>query len=521
MTHRSTHADAVAARASSALAAEHNDFLLVVPLRLLPTPLIPPLGPLCIRSFAQARGYKGEIMDFNTKVYEQDIHAYHDIVRAHLVDWIHANPQARLIGINILFSGVFPRALEIADIVKEINPDVIVVMGGIHPTIHHKEILANCPQIDQIVVGEGESPWVHMLADVYGTRDHPIGMVGEKERSATDSNPLARRTIFAPVTTRQNIHELGVTDYSGIDFPGYHSPDIANWYNPKGQEIICAAPIITSRSCPFKCNFCSIHAVHGAPTTFRYRPARDVLEELKQLHFEHGINYFFVVDDCANCGKKSAIELYSAIANSDLDISLEFQSGLRISTLDDEVIDAMAAAGMIRAGLAIESGNDHIRNEIVGKALKKEKIYEVYEYFQKAHPHIWLLAFFIIGLPEETHRSLDDTENLARDLEWVYPVFNTAVPHVGTRLWDQCVTDDLLLIQQHEAWRECIMHGWGLNEEPWTMKNAGVVLSPESFVLEPYAMTIEELRVRRDRLVALQAERLPKVKGRLLVAVLG
>jgi hypothetical protein len=183
--------------------------------------------------------------------------------------------------------------------------------------------------------------------------------------------------------------------------------------------------------------------------------------------------------------------------------------------LDGELIDTMAAAGMMRTAIAIESGSDYIRNKIIGKSLSEDKIFELYEYFQAHHRTIWLMAFFIIGLPEETNASLDETERLARELEWVTPFFYNAVPYPGTRLWDQCVQDDLLLMPQEDAWKACGIYGWGNKPIPWAAKNAGVSFAADTFVIQPYNMALEDLNARYATLTSLSAERIQKVKQRL------
>ncbi len=488
-----------------------SDFLIIMPLRILPLPLVPPLGPISLRSYAMKCGFQGDILDFNTIIFEDNIDSYHEIIQARIADWITDNPEAKVVGISVLFSGVFPRAIEIARLIKRVKPAINVVFGGIHPTLHHREILENYEDVDLAVIGEGEERFVDILRCYVRGESSPDLLTNGVALRRNGEVVIRERTTYSD---RRSINDFGVTAYDCVDYEKYHTPDMDSWYNPRNKPIVCAAPVLTSRSCPYVCNFCSIHAVHGPRSTFRYRSSDDILDELKFLYYEKGINYFYIVDDCANGNKRNALEIYSKIANSGMDISLEFQNGLRISALDEEVIDAMVAAGMVRGGLAIESGSEYIRNKVVGKMLHEDKIYEVCEYFGRRHPHVWLIAFFIIGLPEETEETLDDTARMIGKLDRVYPIINIAIPTPGTKLWNQCVADNLLLFPAENAWRECFVFGTDRSNLSWCMSELNLV--SKTFVLQPYNLDLDTLHRRYRAFIDIGQERLKHIKFELL-----
>lgn len=488
-------------------------FLLITPLRILPLPLVPPLGPISIFSRAKALGFDGEFINFNEIINQENMEHYDDIVIDTIKDCLNANPEICLVGVSILFSGVFQRALEIAQIVKKIRSEIKVIVGGIHPTLHGREILENCQEIDFVSTGQGEKQFVSLL-DILNDQDNG----GLKEVAGLGFRQDGKIFVNekAPYTADPKAAEIGRLDYSIIDFSKYHTPDMDSWYNPREHKIISAAPIITSFSCPYNCNFCSIHSVHGPRSTYRHRPVDDVLEELKFLYYEKEIRYFYVVDDCSTCNKKKALELFGRIADSGMKLSLEFQNGLNLRSLDDEVIDAIVAAGMIRGGLAIESGSEIIRNKVIGKGLSEERIFSVYKRFRKNHPHVWLVGFFILGLPEETLETLEQTKSLIERLEDIYPVFNAAVPTPGTRLWDQCVRDKLLLFDSTDAWKKSFIFGNKRDNDKancWSMR--GLEAIPDTFVVKPYDLSLDILAAYYQELQNLGAARLKKIKAAL------
>ena len=69
-----------------------------------------------------------------------------------------------MIGLNCLFSGVFPDVLEFAKLIKQKRPDIKIALGGIHATTFPNEILSNCNDIDYIAIGEGENSIVALAA---------------------------------------------------------------------------------------------------------------------------------------------------------------------------------------------------------------------------------------------------------------------------------------------------------------------------------------------------------------------
>ena len=478
-----------------------KQFLIITPLRIVPLPLEPSLASLSLYTYALKNGLDGDLLDFNTIITEYNVSDYDNIIETTINQWLSSNPEVKLIGISILYSALFERAYKIAKVIKQKYSDVIVAIGGHHPTIFYKEILENCPEIDYVIIGEGEEQFISLLK-----------MLTQKTQDKDDLNNGIAYLSEGRVTVKeksgyiQDLASLGVTNYDQVDFPKYFSPDMATYYNPKKHDIICAMPISTSRACPYSCNFCGMKDVMGPK--FRSRPVEIILEELKILYYEHDIRYFRIIDDCCTAVKKRAMKLFSAIAKSDMDISFEFMQGLSIRTLDDELIDAIVEAGMIRGGLAIESGSEYLRNKIMNKNLSDEKIYNVINYFEKKHPHVWIIVFFLIGLPEETVETLEANISMIRKFKRVYPIANVIVPLPGTILWDQCVKDDLFRISIQDVWKESL---WAQQTKSWCSDNSNDFEKEDRYIIQPYNLSIEQLDKYHTKLLDIRTEVMQKV----------
>jgi magnesium-protoporphyrin IX monomethyl ester (oxidative) cyclase len=150
----------------------------------------------------------------------------------------------------------------------------------------------------------------------------------------------------------------------------------------------------------------------------------------------------------------------------------------------------MCGAGLVRASLAIESGNEYLRNKIMHKNLKTEKIYKVVE-FAKTFKDLHIAAFFLIGMPEETVESLQDTYDMIQRLGINRYYINNVIPFPGTDLFTQCIEDNLFTkkIDLDNIWKT--VYGW---QEYKHNK------SVEQFHIKPYNMALDDLLYFREKM---------------------
>jgi radical SAM superfamily enzyme YgiQ (UPF0313 family) len=350
-----------------------------------------------------------------------------------------AGNDVGIVGINCLYSGLFPAVIHLAKAVKALNSKIKVVIGGIHPTIYAKEILLQYNGIvDYVVIGEGESSFVGLL-----------NCLDSRESSSLDTLDgfgyvKDNQVMIHPKNTFiENLDELPFPAVDLLNIQDYFT-DTSGWHNPKSIPIKTPVPILTSRSCPKMCNFCSMHFVHGRK--IRYRSPANVVEEMKMYINEYGLHYFNITDDNLTINKKRLLELMNLIVKENLNIQFSTENGVYLNTIDEEVLDAMSGAGLARLHMAFETGSDYIRNQVIGKNLSNKKIYEIKDILIKEkYNHIYLYGYFVIGLPEETEETLNDTYQLLT----TFPLDNYslfyAVPFPGTRLFEQCLRDRLFI----------------------------------------------------------------------------
>jgi len=376
--------------------------------------------------------------------------------------------QPFLVGINCLFTGQIKNALEIAGLVKALDGRIKTALGGLHPTIFSEDIIKNCPDIDFVLQGEGEENTA-ALALALKNGVSPAGIDGLTWRGPDGRVVNQPKTGFIA-----DPDQIPRPAYNLFDFKNY-ALDTSRWHNPKKLPIGVPVPFITSRSCPHRCNFCCMFRAMGP----RYRPrsAEHVLDEMEFLYHEHQTRYFEIMDDNFTLNKKRTLEICRGLIKRNLDIQFRTPNGLSINSLDEETVEALAEAGLVWAFIAVESGSDFIRNQVMGKRLERRKIFEVVRAF-KRQPQIILRGMFIMGMPEDTTESLMATYRLIEELEMDDCSVANATPFPGTPLYEQCLRENRLLYGGLGHWND---------DRVFTSNKGG------DFFIKPENMTLPEL----------------------------
>jgi anaerobic magnesium-protoporphyrin IX monomethyl ester cyclase len=380
-------------------------------------------------------------------------------------------------------SSSFPLVRKSAAYIKESFPSLKIIVGGMHPTLFPKEILENCPAIDYIAIGEADNSLVK-LCDILDRKETDSIVPGMAQRTKNNEIVIGERLELI-----KHLDELPMPAWQDISINDYHF-DYSAWLNPKKHKINIVAPILTSRSCPFNCNFCAFNTLMGRG--FRYHSPRRVVDELEKLHQQFGVNYFEFIDDNMGIKKARLIEICNEILKRNLDIQFTSMSGLHIATLDQEVVDALCDAGYLHAILPVEHASEFIRNKVIGKKLSREKIFEVANLFKKRD--VMTRGFFIIGFPEETDETIKETIQMIEELDLdLVNVFNL-IPFPGTRLFQQCLEHKLFLNKVN-------------TNTLWKGELALDTSDRNGFYLKPLAMSMEKLIAHRQEIDQLVREK--------------
>ncbi len=318
-----------------------------------------PISLLSIGSYLKSKGVPCKIYDL-FGLAEEDIK---DIVETN-------NP--RIVGISCQFTPHYKDVLSLAKMIKEVNPEITIVLGG-----NHASSLNKCDEnIDYIIQGEGE---VNFYEFYMNPRD------GVKIRKPY---PL------------QNLDSFPKIDYSMIDMTRY-----------KGQTPFLMRKktmgIITSRGCPNNCIYCTVKGVWGR--TWRGKSAKRTVDEIEQL-IKLGYTEFSFLDDSASVNKERWGAICDEIIKRKLNIRWTTPNGIAHWTLDKSILKKMKQAGCYRITLGIESGNKAIRKFI----RKPYPLSQAKEIIQEANRlGMWTISTNILGFPGETEEQMNDTLDFA------------------------------------------------------------------------------------------------------------
>ncbi len=288
-----------------------------------------------------------------------------------------------IVGIAALFTPYFREALEVAACVKN-QTSAIVVMGGSHASAVPESLLSS-PHVDYVIRGEGEKPMVEFLRSL---QDHK-----SVERVANLAYRRGGEFIFNPVQDNFPIDELPIPDLS--DF----APAT---YTLAGKPMTF---MITSRSCPHKCSFCSVHTTFG--TDYRRRSLEQVLEEIER-RYQQGYRVIDFEDDnltyYKNVFKQLCRRLIARFPNREM--RFVAMNGISYLSLDGELLELMYQAGFSHLNLALVSSDKTVR-----ETTKRPHTLEAYvKVVTKAHQlGFKIVSYQILGLPNETLESMMQT----------------------------------------------------------------------------------------------------------------
>ncbi len=288
-----------------------------------------------------------------------------------------------LIGISSLFSPYYREALRVARDLKEAL-NVPVLMGGSHVSAMPERMLSDAA-VDFVIAGEGEKPMVEFLKSFLARKDFcAVPNLGWKRNG---------ELVFNERQDNFEIEDLPEPDLSDLDIQNY-------LYEKKPLSFV-----VTSRSCPHRCSFCSVHKTFG----FRYRrqSVSKVLEGI-QHRYAQGVRVFDFEDDNLTFYKDEMKELCRRLIElfPKKDVQFVAMNGISYLSLDSELMKLMREAGFTHLNLALVSSDITVR-ESTKRPHTIPKYLEVVKEAQSLGFHI--VSYQILGLPNETLNSMIQT----------------------------------------------------------------------------------------------------------------
>ncbi len=336
--------------------------------------------------------------------------------------------QPDVVGVSCPFSPTYPVVEDIVEVVKQVDPRILTVVGGNHPTFLAEECLRRPKgrHIDFIVMGEGEERLRRLLI----AWDEGSSLEGIGGLAYRDGEDL----IVRPATT-------SIQDVDRIPFPARDLMPLDLYAKINIPHIIflrrnANTVLFTGRGCPARCTFCSSTVFWGVQGRLRVRSAENVLDEIGECIEKYGFHEFHIEDDNFTADVPRAKALLKGIIDRGYRIRWSAPNGLAIWTLDEELIRLMKQSGAREIVLAFESGSQEVLTRLMHKPLKLsdaiEKVRLVKRYGIRHN------AFFMIGMPGETleqiHQTIDFVKTLHLEAANLFAFF----PLPGTAAYELC-----------------------------------------------------------------------------------
>jgi len=375
-------------------------------------PKLPPLGLLFIAAVLEKAGHEVKILDLNVTPGE--------FAEINFKDY-------GMIGITAT-TPLIKEAWVLAQELKKLTKTPIV-FGGPHPSALPEESLENGADI--VVRHEGEKTVLELADALQKNTDlKKINGLIFKENGETVETP--ERVLL----TEEELNEL--------PFPAYHLlKDVSLYSTPQPviSEKARSLTIVTSRGCPYLCNYC-FKGVFGRK--WRAHSAEYVVKLMKYLVDTFKVDEIGVQDDAFNIDTKRVEAICDGLLREGVKVKWTTAQGLRANAVTLELLLKMKKTGFFRTGFGIESGNQAIISEHIHKAVKKEDVVAAVKAAKTAG--IEPITYFMIGNSGENESTMQETINFAKELNTDVAHFTITVPFPGTPLFAQIKKEGKFLV---------------------------------------------------------------------------
>jgi anaerobic magnesium-protoporphyrin IX monomethyl ester cyclase len=319
--------------------------------------------------------------------------------------------KPQIVGFYSMFS-MKKTTLELAHAIRNAGlKDSLFVVGGPLPSWAPESFL---DVFDAVAIGEGEQTMAEIVDSIAQGKDLSgvKGLVFKIDKRIIQTG------------TRQFIEDLDSLAFPTRDL--FDNEAYKKYYlDHFGYSI---TSMITSRGCPFTCDFCS-RPIFGAD--MRTRSVNNIVDEVEEIE-ALGYDRVWFSDDCFTLNRNHLLSVCKEIGRRGLDVGWECLS--RVDTMDSEVAEGMKRAGCIEVFFGIESGNDSVLSLMkkrITTAQAKRAVYAAKAAGLKVG------AFFIVGYPGESNKTVLDTVRFASGLPLDYLSFTMPYPIPGTPLYER------------------------------------------------------------------------------------
>jgi radical SAM superfamily enzyme YgiQ (UPF0313 family) len=343
-----------------------------------------------------------------------------DAVLANFSGWPDADIRQQLMDLKPDIAGISQwthnrhAALDLADLVRMVNPACTVIMGGAHATFCYAEILRGGSPVDCVVLGEGEDT----LLDIVRHRNEDTSWRNVSGIAYLSNGEIVVTPPRAPLNNLDNLPmAAGFLEQSvGVDIQ------------------LQAEYILTTRGCPSACHFCSSPKFWQRKV--RFRSPDKIVEEMMFIRDKFGLIYFSLRDDTFTADRARTIEFSRLLIERRTQVLWNCQS--RVTALDEELLVWMKRAGCECIQLGVESGSPRILSRL-GKTITPAQVEHSAGLIRQVG--INLSIYLITDVPGETEDDIKCTIELIKRIHPDDGYVSPLAYFPGTRMFEEAVAD--------------------------------------------------------------------------------
>lgn len=334
-----------------------------------------------------------------------------------------------------------------------------VAIGGLHPSALPEHTLQNSGA-DFVIDGEGPFTLLSLMQELKegGSDLSAVPGLWYFEQGAVRSNPRAQ--LITDIDEGLPLAAWDLLPMQKYKAHNWHCFDDLEHRMPYGA-------VYTSIGCPFSCIFCCINAPFGKPG-IRYRSPELVADEIGILVNKYGVKNLKIVDELFVLKEDHYMRIVDLIIARKYDLNIWAYA--RVDTVKQENLAKMKKAGINWLALGIESANPDVRDG-ASKNMKVKDIRKIVKSIQDAG--IRVIGNYIFGLPDDTMETMQETLDMAMDLNCEFANFYCAMAYPGSKLYGSAIKEGLLL---PKGWHGYSQHAYDIQPLPTKTLSAREVL---------------------------------------------
>ena len=380
--------------------------------------IYPPLGLEYIASSLENKGYKVEIIDFGAEVVSEE----------HLKNSLMSSDA---VGMSV-YTNNYKNAAAIAGTIKELDPNIPLIIGGPHCTFLKKQSLLDIPHADIAVESEGE----YVIPDL-------IKVFEARKKLSNVSGIFYRENN--QIKSGKSLEIIDNLD--ALPFPARHLVDKYDYGNlPWGYKFKKKfTSMITSRGCPYRCRFCTRYGNIIKNWNFRKRSAENVVKEIQEINDKY--KSVAILDDNFLADIKRAHKIFDMLLETSTVMDLII-IGARVDSADKDLYKKMKKVGVKYISFGIESGNQ----DVLDFYNKKITLQQIKKAIHLAREMNFITqGTFILGAPFETNRHIENTIKFACSLPLDIAIFQPLSYEMGSDLWFEAVRDKKISKNEYQV----------------------------------------------------------------------